>query len=109
MKPVIPLLYIALIAASCPGDSRATNVDSNANLWLNYVGDHPIGNSPWGLHLEVQNRRADLGDEWQQLLVRPGINYQISPTISVSAGWAYVRTYPYGDYPASPSPNTPWP
>jgi hypothetical protein len=82
------------------GNALAKNVDSNANLWLNYVGDHPLGNSPWGLHLEVQNRRADLGDEWQQLLIRPGINYQISPTISVSAGWAYVRTYPYGDYPA---------
>ena len=74
--------------------------DSNGNLWLNYVGDHPLGSGPWGLHLEVQNRRADEGGSWQQLLVRPGINYQINPDLSVSAGWAYVKTWPYGDFPA---------
>jgi hypothetical protein len=77
-----------------------TLTDSNANLWLNLVGDHPLGGGPWGIHLEVQNRRAELGNDWQQLLIRPGINYQISPSLSVSAGWAWVRTYPYGDYPA---------
>jgi hypothetical protein len=75
--------------------------DSNGNLWLNYVGDHPLGEGPWGLHLESQVRRADLGEDWQQLLLRPGINYQISPTLSVSAGWAYVKTWPYGDYPVA--------
>jgi hypothetical protein len=94
---------LALGAAFClPAPCRAGDklTDSNGNLWLNYVGDHPLGSSPWGLHLEVQNRRADLGDAWQQLLVRPGINYQLSPTLSVSAGWAYVRTAPYGEYPA---------
>jgi hypothetical protein len=96
---LLPALLAAvfLTSTSLAGDKLT---DSNGNLWLNYVGDHPLGDSPWGLHLEVQNRRADLGDSWQQLLVRPGVNYQISPTLSVSAGWAYVRTSPYGEYPA---------
>ncbi len=80
--------------------AAADLADSNGNLWLNYVGDHPLFGTPWGLHLEVQNRREELGREWQQLLIRPGLNYQISPTVAVSAGWAYVRTYPYGDFPA---------
>lgn len=75
--------------------------DSNGHLWFNYVGDHPLGEGPWGLHLEVQNRLTDLGSDWQQILLRPGINYQISPTLSISAGWAYVRTWPYGDFPAA--------
>jgi hypothetical protein len=96
------LLLTALAALLCPSNGRAAErrTDSNGNLWLNYVGDHPFGNGPWGLHLELQNRRADLGEAWQQLLVRPGINYQLSPALSVSAGWAYVRTQPYGGYPA---------
>lgn len=95
---LLPFLAAFFLASTGLAADRLT--DSNGNLWLNYVGDHPLGNSPWGLHLEVQNRRADFGDAWQQLLVRPGINYQLSPTLSVSAGWAYVRTYPYGEYPA---------
>ena len=74
--------------------------DSNSNLWINYVGDHAIAGSPWGLHLEVQNRRADSGRDWQQLLLRPGVNYALHPNLSFSAGWAYVKTYPYGDHPA---------
>lgn len=73
----------------------------NYNLWLNYVGDHPLFGSPWGVHLEVQNRREDWGDEWQQLLIRSGINYAISPTVTVSAGYAYVKTYPYGELPVA--------
>jgi hypothetical protein len=95
-------LRLALLLIACPSPSPGSDFsDSNGNLWLNYVGDHPLGASPWGLHLEVQNRRADLGDQRQQLLLRPGINYQISPALSLSAGWAYVRTYPYGDFPVA--------
>lgn len=85
------------------GSAAAPRTDSNGHLWLNYVGDHPLGNGPWGLHLETQTRRADLGADWQQLLVRPGVNYQINPNLSVSAGWAYALTYPYGAYPVTAS------
>jgi hypothetical protein len=92
---------LSLALAILPLSAAADQHDSNGNLWLNYVGDHPLFGSPWGLHLEVQNRRAELGDEWQQLLIRPGINYTLSPTITVSAGWAYVKTYPYGDFPTA--------
>lgn len=97
------LLLPVLLALFVPATNQASDklTDSNGNLWLNYVGDHPLGDGPWGLHLEVQTRRADFGEDWQQLLIRPGINYQISPTLSVSAGWAYVSTYPYGDYPVA--------
>ena len=82
--------------------SEAATADNN-NLWLNYVGDHPLFSSPWGVHLEVQNRLSDWGADWQQLLVRPGINYQIDPHWSVSAGYAYVRTDPYGELPVAHS------
>lgn len=99
-SPVL-LALLGWLVATTDHHASGTLADSNNHVWLNYVGDHPLGDGPWGLHLEIQNRRADWADEWQQLLIRPGINYQISPTLSVSAGWAYVRTYPYGGYPAA--------
>jgi len=93
------LLSLLLFGSLSTTGSAADQHADNYNLWLNYVGDHPLFGSPWGLHLEVQNRLSDWGDDSQQLLVRPGINYAISPTLSVSAGWAYVKTFPYGDLP----------
>lgn len=89
------LIHVFTLAAAF-GDKQ----DSNGNFWLNYVGDHPIAGSKWGLHLEGQFRRSDFGDESQQLLLRPGVNYQFDPQTSFSAGYGYVRTYPYGEYPA---------
>ena len=68
--------------------SAADHTESNDNLWLNYVGDHPLFGSKWGLHLESQIRRADMGEHWQQLLLHLGINYTISPALTLSAGFA---------------------
>jgi hypothetical protein len=87
--------FLLLAAGLQAGDFT----DSNGHLWLNYVGDHPLGDSRWGIHLESQLRRAELGGDWQQLLLRPGINYTLNPNVSFSAGYAWVNTWPYGEYP----------
>ncbi len=92
-----------LVILTLPGIKavQATDIsDSNSNLWLNYVGDHRFSeDSKWGLHLESQFRRADFGENWQQILLRPGVNYTISPMLTLSSGYAWVKTYPYGDIP----------
>jgi hypothetical protein len=74
-----------------------TITDTNANAWLMYFGDHAI-TSRWGIHLEGQARRADLGLTWQQLLLRTGANYQLNKYTMLTAGYAFVDSYPYGDY-----------
>jgi hypothetical protein len=73
--------------------------DSNVHAWFMYFGDHPVSEK-WGLHLESQFRRANAGLTWQQLLIRPGVNYQLNPNILLTAGYAFVRTSPYGDNPS---------
>jgi hypothetical protein len=99
MKLVLPVLILAACLASA-GRAADQHAD-NYNFWWNYVGDHPLSGSTWGVHLEVQNRREDWGDEWQQLLIRPGINYTLSPSVTVSAGYGYIKTYPYGELPVA--------
>jgi hypothetical protein len=94
------ILSLSLSAGLLAGVGRAADAD-NANLWLNYVGDHPIGDGPWGVHLEMQNRLSEWGEDWQQVLFRTGINYQIDPKMSVSLGYAFVETFPYGELPAA--------
>lgn len=91
---------LGLIFSVCASVAALAQTDNNGHLWLNYIGSHPIKGGPWGLHLETQVRRADMGDNWQQLLLRGGLTYAVTPQLSLAAGYAYVRTYPYGDYPA---------
>jgi hypothetical protein len=64
-----------------------------------YFGDHAL-TSRWGVHLEAQARRSDMGLGWQQLLLRPGINFQINRYASATVGYGFINAYPHGDYPS---------
>jgi len=65
--------------------------DHNFHGWFSYFGDHPIAGSKWGAHLEGQFRRHNVITRWQQLLLRPGVNYQATPAVMLTAGYAFVR------------------
>jgi hypothetical protein len=73
--------------------------DHNANAWFMYFGDHAIGKSRWGAHLEGQWRRAHLGLQWQQLLLRPAVNFQLNKHVMLTGGYAFVNTHRYGAFP----------
>lgn len=92
---------IAVAALSLAAESATGRVwDINRNGWYMYFGDHQI-RSKWGVHLEGQWRRHDVIARRQQFLLRPGVNYQLSESTMVTLGYAYVKTHPYGDYPAN--------
>lgn len=63
-----------------------------------YFGDHS-GGGKLGVHLEGQWRRSDIVTRWQQLLLRPALNYEVNDKISLSSGYGFIRTYPYGEIP----------
>ena len=88
-------LLILLSTSLC----RAQETDWNDNLWFQYFGSHPIGTNGWGVHLEGQLRLADMGSRWQQILLRPGVNYSINPSVMLSAGYCFIEAYPYGGFP----------
>lgn len=75
-------------------------IDFNPHGWYAYFGDHKIAGR-WGLHFDGQWRRADLGLKWQQLLIRPAVNYRISERVSLSFGYGFIETHPYGEFPAN--------
>ena len=89
---------VAMLAALTPSFAQ-TITDHNANAWLMYFGDHAL-NSRWGVHLEGQARRSGAGLGWQQLLLRPGVNFQINRLISATVGYGFVNAYPYGAFPS---------
>lgn len=87
---LLPLLFVFTLSAE---------TDNNAHAWYNYFGDHPLGNSRFGVHLEGQWRRADMGLSWQQLLLRPAINYQLTKKVMLTGGYGYINTYRYDEHP----------
>ncbi len=90
-------LVAAFLIAAAP--ARAQVVDDNLNGWAMYFGDHPIGQSRWGVHLEGQWRRHDGFNRWQQLLLRPGINFQVNKLLQLTGGYAFIDSHPYGSFP----------
>lgn len=73
-------------------------VDPNSNLWVSHWGDHKV-HDRWSLHTEGHWRRADLGARWQQLLLRPAVNFHLNDKISFTFGYSYYANYPYSTYP----------
>ena len=41
-----------------------------------------------------------MGQKWQQLLLRPGINYDFNPNVQLSGGYGFIESHPYGEFPA---------
>jgi hypothetical protein len=92
------LLGILLATASIQGQHPLT--DFNRHGWYSYSGDHGIA-GPWGLHFDAQWRRSNVITGWQQYQLRPGLNFEPRPNLLLTLGYAYTRTYPYGDFPVT--------
>ena len=69
------------------------------NAWVMYAGNHRFSDR-WGLHTEYQWRRNDGFEHWQQSVVRVGADLYTKAGPMISAGYAWITTYPYGEQPA---------
>lgn len=52
-----------------------------------------------GIHTEYQFRRNEIITQWQQSLLRLGVNYQLDPKVQLRLGYAWIETFPYGEIP----------
>lgn len=50
-------------------------------------------------HFEFQWRRDQVVKVWQQGVYRFGINYVVHPKLTLRAGYGFIETFNYGDYP----------
>ncbi|MBM3804656.1 MAG: DUF2490 domain-containing protein [Acidimicrobiia bacterium] len=94
--PLFLILTLQLCMAAAHAQNRIST--SNGHAWFSYFGDHPVSKR-WEVHLEGQWRRHDLGLRWQQLLLRPGVNFKLKERVVLTAGYGFVDTFQYGQYP----------
>ncbi len=69
-------------------------------LWGGVFIDEPVSKRT-ALWFDGSWRRMDFGDMPQQLLLRPGVQFTLTPGVRVAAGYAYIATAPYGNLPAA--------
>lgn len=66
--------------------------------WYNYFGTIKLSKKI-GIHTEYQWRRDNIITDWQQSLLRVGLNYQASKGILLRAGYGWIETFNYGEIP----------
>jgi len=73
-------------------------IATHQNGWISYFGNHKISNKI-GLHTEYHWRRENGFQNWQQSLLRFGLDYYVNPNVSATAGYGWIFTFPYGEQP----------
>ena len=73
-------------------------IDDQVHGWVAYQGNHHLS-TKFDLHTEYQWRRADGFADWQQSLTRIGLDYKLNPSVTISGGYGWILTYPYGSQP----------
>jgi hypothetical protein len=96
LKLLIPVLLFLPLAALAQTYRENT---ANNHLWLMYFGNHKFSNK-LGLHVEAQVRRHDFVNDWQQLLLRTGLDIHTN-NVRYTIGYAFIETYAYGDFPVA--------
>lgn len=65
--------------------------------WYGSFGTFKLSDK-FGIHTEYQWRRDHIITNWQQSLLRVGVNYNLNPRVLFRTGYAWVETFPYGEY-----------
>ncbi|MFN0032314.1 MAG: DUF2490 domain-containing protein [Flavobacteriales bacterium] len=68
------------------------------HVWLIWNGTVKFNNK-YSVFYDFQSRRAELVETAQQWVARAGLLYNTSESVNFGAGYAYVETYRYGDFP----------
>lgn len=100
MKQLIQLfaMGIFLLIATTSTAQNTRLRDNNRIGWYTGTGTFAF-NKKWSAHLEYQWRRDNYISNWQQSLLRTGINYHANNSTTFRLGYAWAETYTYGDYP----------
>lgn len=93
------LVFIFLVGSLQAVIGQNNRINTNNSIgWYNFFGTFKISEK-FGIHTEYQWRRNEMITEWQQSLLRVGINYNLNSRVQFRAGYGWIETYPYGEIP----------
>lgn len=97
MKRLIFIVIFTNFSSIVFAQNNRLNTRENIG-WYNYFGTFKLSGK-FGLHTEYQWRRNNYVKDWQQGLLRVGLNYQLNPRALFRVGYAWIETFPYGEIP----------
>ncbi|QNH63191.1 DUF2490 domain-containing protein [Hymenobacter sediminicola] len=92
------LLCLLPVVAGAQSAPPARIQDPNRNVWLAWFSDARL-TKRWGLHTEFQLRRTHGLRDPQQYFYRVGANYHATDRLTLTPGYVYLLSLPYGDFP----------
>lgn len=95
---ILPVILICFCSYLVTYAQNTRITDKNTIGWYAYTGTVSL-NKKWSIHTEYQWRRVNVISDWQQSLLRTGINFKVNQKLTLRAGYAWIETYNYGDIP----------
>lgn len=96
IKYAVASMFAMFAGEEAEAQNRLTT--HNTIGWFNTFHTVKL-NDKWAILGEYQWRRTHTITNWQQSLLRVGVQRSITKDISVLAGYGWIETFPYGDYP----------
>ncbi len=92
---MIKKIYIGLVLLLCSFSLSAQTGENETGNWLMYFGLNRISQD-WSIHSEVQYRNHEIAPNTiEQLLLRTGLNYHLTKTSMLTAGYAYIASHDF--------------
>lgn len=94
MKKLTVLLFLTLIFTSnAQENANLYNGENELGAWFMYFGTNKVSKK-WSIHTEAQFRYYETASNFNQLLLRTGLNYHINKEAIVTGGYAFIETDP---------------
>ena len=97
-KTIFKLLILFILFFKFICTFAQKDIATHQNAWVTYLGNHKLTKKT-GLHTEYQWRRENGFQNCQQSLLRLGVDYHLNTSFSITGGYGWIETFPYGEQP----------
>jgi hypothetical protein len=91
-------VFCLVFTLAAPVKAQEILTDHYFDTWWSNI-NHVQISKKWELSTETHIRRTQGLAEWQQLLIRPAINFQVNTPLKLSVGYTFIQSFPYGNQP----------
>jgi hypothetical protein len=100
LKKILLLFLLSFIIKqnAVLAQSTTRQISEQNHIWFIENGTIKLKKDLLLFH-DVQFRRSDFGADAQQILLRIGLLYNFPSKLQAGAGYCFVETYPYGNFP----------